>query len=60
MLQDHDRQLLREDLPFAPVAPPAEAEVPWLERALEAGNRWRRPLTLLFGAMIAAAAFFAY
>lgn len=60
MLQERDRQLLRDDLPFAPVAPPAATEVPWLERVLEAGNRWRRPLTLAFGAMIAVAAFFAY
>lgn len=60
MLQEQDRQLLRDDLPFAPVAPPAATEVPWLERALEAGNRWRRPLTMLFGVLIAAAAFFAY
>ncbi len=60
MLQEQDRQLLRDDLPFAPVAPPAATEVPWLERALEAGNRWRRPLTVLCGALIATAAFFAY
>lgn len=60
MLQEQDRQLLRDDLPFAPVAPPAATEIPWLERALEAGNRWRRPLTVLFGALIATAAFFAY
>lgn len=60
MLQEQDRQLLRDDLPFAPVAPPADTEIPWLERALEAGNRWRRPLTVLCGALIATAAFFAY
>ncbi|MEZ5409968.1 MAG: hypothetical protein R2761_18205 [Acidimicrobiales bacterium] len=60
MLQEQDRQLLQDDLPFAPVAPPAAMEVPWLERALEAGNRWRRPLTAVFGVMIATAAFFAY
>lgn len=60
MLQEQDRQLLRDDLPFAPVAPPAATEVPWLERVLEAGSRWRRPLTVLCGALIATAAFFAY
>ncbi len=60
MLQEQDRQLLRDDLPFAPVAPPAATEIPWLERALDAGGRWRRPLTVLCGALIATAAFFAY
>lgn len=60
MLQEQDRRLLRDDLPFAPVAPQAATEVPWLERALDAGNRRRRPLTMVFGVLIAAAAFFAY
>ncbi len=34
--------------------------MPWLERALDAGTRWRRPLTVVLGGLIATAAFFAY
>ena len=59
---EHDRPLLGDDpVPFAPAITAAALPTPTLpERLLGWSQRWRFPLTLVFGLLIAVAAFSAY